>query len=337
MTRILVFDNDECTGFYTPTSLIHNLLYSLLTKEFLGPYSKTEILDATAKALGETYMKTVFMRPGMDIFLQQVYKLKKEGKIDVVVMYTFAADTSNSYLRFLSHQLCTACNVPYDLFDIFISRSIQEKDMVPYHPRFIIKKQLQYVRRKVSEFLQRQITIADPILMYDDQAFTVVESWMPGETIVPSPNVISVRAFRLTFQSGDPLPSNMWTFISYRIGEHLKNPMFTCKLVGTPILSPEGQMTMTEYFKTEFFKNFTSSEPSVEDTDTFTVFFPALYAWLGMPMRTISPQEANAVLGLLRVSTTPFTDKNADAIMQASLSKCPIKPLKCGELDVCTE
>jgi hypothetical protein len=133
-SNILVLDNDETTGHYTNTM---NYMFHALRS--ITKYNKTdqEMLDIVIQHGN----RCGIFRPGVQAFLQDVYKRKKAGALDAVVMYTNAPLRNNivwnsqtwgplTWQQFLSKVLGTLAGST-DLFDVVICRK-PEDALHPY-------------------------------------------------------------------------------------------------------------------------------------------------------------------------------------------------------------
>ena len=91
--RIVVLDNDECMGQFGYLSLFHQVPFNIKGEPVVN---RSDVVKSVAKYI----LGNGSARPHIDKLLKYLKKLKKKGKIDAVVMYT-SADNTSGYVHFL--------------------------------------------------------------------------------------------------------------------------------------------------------------------------------------------------------------------------------------------
>ena len=164
---VIVFDNDECTGQYGFTSLIYFKL-----KE-LGFLSEKEIIK-----LSQICFEKGAARPGLKYLFQKLKKLKKDGKIKAIVMYTNAMDGRENYVRdFLKNSLEKYTKVGKGFFDLVLTYEDSQKDpeiRLSSYNNNDIRKKLELVKDKLLKKKKIKATV-DEMIMIDDKVKTILD------------------------------------------------------------------------------------------------------------------------------------------------------------------
>ena len=79
--RAVILDNDETTGSYT-------IVFALLLALQKIPNLRMSTVATILQRLGTWMVRNQVFRPGLRLFLKTLLELKKEGKIDTIIMYT---------------------------------------------------------------------------------------------------------------------------------------------------------------------------------------------------------------------------------------------------------
>jgi len=120
--RCLVLDNDETTGYYQLLSLLYSI-YKHLTG---APPPRAVILAQLSAGAA---------RPGTVELLQLAHRLKRQGRVDHVVVWTAASDTTG-WVRFLVSCLEEFAGVPHGTVGAVLCR---EDVLPPGAPGQVIK------------------------------------------------------------------------------------------------------------------------------------------------------------------------------------------------------
>ncbi len=115
--RIVVLDNDECLGQFS--------LFSILIHYAKSPHPIPIDLNAVKQACIKHLFPNGTARPYIKHLFKLLAKLKQMKKIDKVVMYTSAPNTSNNqsgYIYFLKDCLETYCKTP-KLYELVFHRN----------------------------------------------------------------------------------------------------------------------------------------------------------------------------------------------------------------------
>jgi hypothetical protein len=135
MLNILVFDNDETTGFY---GHYMNYMWYILT---MSDGVKVSLVELISVIINHCEKCNVF-RHGLKDFLNEVRIAKETGKIDKVMMYTNYLETGSTidvsginfnYTEFLSACLGTLAG-DISLFDIILTRLVKDETVI-YPPK----------------------------------------------------------------------------------------------------------------------------------------------------------------------------------------------------------
>tara|TARA_Y100000590_G_C15681512_1_gene1000011 strand:+ start:218 stop:1237 length:1020 start_codon:yes stop_codon:yes gene_type:complete len=115
--RIVVLDNDECMGQFGFLSLFHQIPFHIKG----NPVIKREDLVRT---VSKYILGGGACRPYAKKLLQHLHSLKKQNKIDAVVMYTSASNTAG-YVHFLKDCLEFYANTPGVYDDVIHYHSVR--------------------------------------------------------------------------------------------------------------------------------------------------------------------------------------------------------------------
>ena len=337
--RILVLDNDECTAYFSPLSLIHNMLWYLITPEYVQlveGYTLEQLrlvaLFTAAQFLGFTCIRGLYGRPRIVDFLQTVMQLKVQGYIDYVVMYTFASDTRGTYTHFVSKMLQAAIGSRVALFDLLISRNVAEDNGVRHETiqgRFV-KKHIDLVRKLLRD---KGLPVQDEsFLMFDDIVGSIVDTVHPITKQITETNVVNVPPY--TVRADPDFPLQLWTSLAYELGKkfniHISRKLLTATLQDEEL----GVVDVFTYFNRKFLYplNFngtifheSSQDVAARDSAVETIMIPNLISWINStaatPIRQPIPVFPRVVQPLLSLEVAE------EAIMNAKL---PLPPPELG-------
>jgi len=176
--KIIILDNDECLGQFGIFSII-----ACVAK--INDYPKVNF-EKLKKSLVKHVLSKGAARPYLINLFKLMYKLKKQGKIDKVVMYTSAPNriTSNKsgYVYFLKDCLERYCGTP-KLYDMVFHRDNTKSKVsrcgatIKDVGNVLLKNN--YLRhclfnknRKISDFVNH---FSKNILMIDDKPQNIIK------------------------------------------------------------------------------------------------------------------------------------------------------------------
>lgn len=167
--RAVILDNDETTGSYT---IVFGILLALQTIPNLPMTTVATILQR----LGTWMIRNQVFRPGLRYFLKSLLELKRQGKIDTVIMYTNQKESpipssytnqGTDYLPLLwSVPLAIAYMFCYLMGDIVVDVILSRPDTVTYGQNQVI---LKYWTRIFEMFPDRPHDIRS-MIFFDDMA-----------------------------------------------------------------------------------------------------------------------------------------------------------------------
>ena len=156
---IIVWDNDECSGQYGAFSLFYNI-YKL--KNWDNEFPEKILVD-----IMQTYLKDYGARPGLKKTFKDIDKMKKNGSVKGVVMYTNAEDNPPGYVNFVKKCLEKYTNTS-NFFDLVLSRKHSSGKVVPP-----VRKKLEIV---VDYLKKMNIDCkVEDVMMVDDKPSTIYE------------------------------------------------------------------------------------------------------------------------------------------------------------------
>lgn len=102
--NILYLDNDECLGYF---GLINGIYMSTVGTYFLNNRlveddPKRLEIEALFMVFACELLDLGFARPGLKDFFHNIKNLKRDGKLDRVIMYTSASRASDSHVKYIN-------------------------------------------------------------------------------------------------------------------------------------------------------------------------------------------------------------------------------------------
>ncbi len=167
--RAVILDNDETTGSY-------GIVFAILSALQTIPDLKMSTVATILQRLGTWMVRNHVFRPGLRLFLKTLLELKKQGKLDVVIMYTNQKEhpipdsydiNDTDYLPLLwSAPLSIAYMFCYLMGDNVINVILSRPEHVQKHTNQIIFK---YWSRVFDLFPDRPLDIRS-MIFFDDVA-----------------------------------------------------------------------------------------------------------------------------------------------------------------------
>lgn len=155
--RAVILDNDETTGSYL---ILHSIITSI---KHLGNNIDPSFFCYILEKLAVYMVRESIFRPGLIDFLRTLVKLKKEGKIDAIIMYTNQNEPnhllSSSLPRCIQYMFMFL--VPGFVFDNILSR--------PENPLTINNVYPKQFKRVLDLYPERPLDITN-MLFFDDLA-----------------------------------------------------------------------------------------------------------------------------------------------------------------------
>ena len=155
--RAVILDNDETTGSYL---ILHSIIKSI---KYLGNNIDPSFFGYILEKLAVYMVRESIFRPGLIEFLRTLVKLKKEGKIDAIIMYTNQNEPnqilSSSLPRCIQYMFMFL--VPGFVFDKILSR--------PENPTTVNNVYPKQFKRVLDLYPERPLDISN-MLFFDDLA-----------------------------------------------------------------------------------------------------------------------------------------------------------------------
>jgi len=155
--RAVILDNDETTGSYL---ILQSIIKSV---QHLGNNIDPSFFGYILENLALWMLKESIFRPGLIEFLRTLVKLKKEDKIDVIIMYTNQYESNTTLITSLPRciEYMFMFLVPGFVFDKIITR--------PENPVTINNVYPKQFKRVLDLYPERPLDITN-MLFFDDLA-----------------------------------------------------------------------------------------------------------------------------------------------------------------------